>query len=205
MLWRLSARLGGESALCASLGLQPTRPPDTFRGMIQPDNGSSPEGAKSKGASRVPSEKLERFNEVAAMIERFAAVHLDPELTGFVLELWKRVCRTSRLDCRRGGPNVWGASSIHVIARMNFLFDKRQLVHLTFDMICDFFGVKKATVGGKASEIEKTLRLHQHSEPGLCRVDLVDAFTTIRLSNGMVMSLEMAKAMGLVPPDALPK
>ena len=78
-------------------------------------------------------------------------------------------------------------------------------MHLTFDMICDFFGVKKATVGGKASEIEKTLRLHQHSEPGLCRVNLVDAFTTIRLSNGMVMSLEMAKAMGLVPPDALPK
>ncbi len=156
-------------------------------------------------ASRIPLEKRQRFAEVAGGIERFGAAHLDQELAGFVLELWKRVCRSKRLDCRRGAANVWTASVIHVIARMNFLFDKSQAVHLTFEAICDFFGAKKTTVGGKATEIERTLRLRQHSEPGLCRREFVDDFTTVQLSNGMVLSLATAKKMGMVPPDAMPR
>lgn len=172
-------------------------------------SGTEDQAAIGSGESQhVPGmalEKRERFAEVADAIERFGAAHLDPELTGFVLELWKRICRSKRLDCSRGDPNVWAASVIHVIARMNFLFDKSQPVHLSFDVICGFFGVKKTTVGGKATEIERTLRLHQHSEPGLCRREFMDDFTTVQLSNGLVMSLGMAKKMGLVPPDAMPR
>jgi hypothetical protein len=41
-------------------------------------------------------------------------------------------------------------------------------------------------------------------EPGLCRRELMEDFTTVQLSNGMVLSLRMAKQMGLVPPDAMP-
>lgn len=40
-------------------------------------------------------------------------------------------------------PQVWAASVIHVIARMNFLFDRNEPIHLTLDMIADFFGVKE--------------------------------------------------------------
>ena len=151
------------------------------------------------------SGKQVRYGEVAARLADFGAAHLDPELTGFTMALWQRVCRLKRIDCRRGDPGVWAASVIHVIARMNFLFDRSQSVHLTFDAICDFFQVKKTTVGCKASEIERTLRLRQHSEPGLCRREFVDTFTTVQLSNGMLVSLEMAKSMGLLPLDARPE
>ncbi len=88
---------------------------------------------------------------------------------------------------------------------MNFLFDKGQPVHVTFDAICDFFGVKKTTVGGKATEIERMLHLRQHSEPGLCRREFIDDFTTVQLSNGILISLATAKKMGLVPADAFPE
>ena len=128
--------------------------------------------------------------------------HLDAELTGYVIELWTRICRRKAGDCVRGKPVVWAAAVTHVIARMNFLFDRGQPVHLTFDTICDFFQTNKNTVGGKASEIERTLRLRQHNEPGLCRKEFLDTFTTIRLSNGLVLSWKMAKEMGYVPAEA---
>jgi len=93
---------------------------------------------------------------------------------------------------------------VHVIARMNFLFDRSQPVHVTFDTICGWFQANKTTVGSKATEIERALRLRQHSEPGLCRSEIVETFTTVQLSNGILVSLQMAKQMGVVPPDAPP-
>ena len=100
---------------------------------------------------RIPVEKRERFEEVALMLDRFGQSHLDPELTGFTLELWRRLCRRQTIDCRRGKAQVWAASVVHVVARMNFLFDRAQPVHVTFDTICASFQANKTTVGGKAS------------------------------------------------------
>ncbi len=150
----------------------------------------------------IPLDRRERFSEVAALIEQFGQQHLDPELMNFAIELWKRVCRRKSTDCTRGKAEVWAAAVTHVIARMNFLFDRSQPVHLTFDTICGFFQTSKTTIGGKATEIERTLRLHQHSEPGLCRQQFLEAFTMLRFSNGIVMSWDMAKRAGYLPPDA---
>ena len=152
--------------------------------------------------NRIPSDRSERFNEVARLLEQFGQQCLDPELTGFTLELWTRLCRRRAPDCMRGKAGVWAASVVHVIARMNFLFDRSQPVNLTFDTICNFFQAAKGTVGMKATEIERKLRLAQHSEPGICRRELLESFTTLRLANGLVMSWEMAKSMGYVPADA---
>ena len=63
----------------------------------------------------------------------------------------------------------------------------------------------KNTVGSKATEIERTLRLRQHSEPGICRTEFLESFTMIQLSNGMVLTWEMAKQMGYLPADAKPE
>ena len=154
--------------------------------------------------ARIPTEKRERFRKVASLLEQFGQAHLDPELAGFTQELWRRVCRRQTMDCRRGKPAIWAASVVHIIARMNFLFDRSQPVHVTFDAICGWFQANKTTIGSKATELERALRLHQHSEPGLCRRQLIDDFATVQLSNGMVLSLRMAKQMGLLPPDAMP-
>ena len=141
---------------------------------------------------------------MVALLEEFGQAHLNPELTAFTLELWRRICRRQTMDCRRGKPPFWAASLVHVIARMNFLFDRAQPVHVTFDTICGWFQANKNTVGGKATEIERALRLSQHAEPGLCRSEFINDFTTVQLSNGIRLSLSMAKRMGLVPPDAMP-
>lgn len=150
----------------------------------------------------IPAAHRERFKEVAALLQQFGQKHLDDELTGFVLELWKRICRRKASDCLRGAPAVWAASVTHVIARMNFLFDRAQRLHLNFDTICGFFQTNKTTVGSKATQIERTLRLRQHSEPGLCRKGFLETFTNVRLANGMVLSWKTAQQMGYIPADA---
>lgn len=152
-------------------------------------------------SARIPAEKKPIHDEIAAMLAGFGAEHLDAELTGYVLELWARVCRTSKLDPRRGRPGVWAAAVTHIIARMNFCYDRAQPVYLKLDTICDFFGAAKTTVGSKASEIEKTLRLGQF-EPGLCRSEFTDMFRFVTFPNGLVMPLRLAKKEGLVLPDA---
>ncbi len=155
-------------------------------------------------AQRIPVAHQARFAEVAAIVEQFGQSHLDAELTGFVIELWRRLCRREAADCLRGKASVWAAAVTHVIARMNFLFDRNQPVHLTFDTICGFYQTNKTTIGSKATEIERLLRLRQHSEPGLCRQEWLESFTMVRLSNGMVLPWKSAQKMGCLQPEAKP-
>jgi len=149
----------------------------------------------------IPTDRRKRFDEINRLIEGFGQEHLGSELTGFACELWRRVCRKRDGACMRGKAEVWAATAVHVIARMNFLFDRSQPRHLTFDTICDHFGVKKTTVGNKATQIERALRLDSHAEPGLCRAEIADKFTMVRSPDGMVMPLLMAKELGYLPPD----
>lgn len=175
-----------------------------FRNEILKEQSPGSPSQEQRSEHRIPKSRRSRFNEIATLIETFAAEHLDDELAGFAIELWARLCRRRAPDCTRGKPGVWAASAIHVIARMNFLFDQSQPVHLTLDTICDFFQTNKTTIGSKATQIEKTLKLGQHNEPGLCRPEFIETFTNVQLSNGMTVSLKMAKDMGLVPPDTMP-
>lgn len=165
----------------------------------KPESAVSPANA---ALGRIPLAHRDRFKEVAEMIEQFGSKYLDAELTSFVIELWRRICARKSPDYLRGKAGVWAAAVTHVIARMNFLFDRSQPVHLTFDTICDFFQTNKNTVGGRATEIERLLHLRQHSEPGLCRRKFLEDFTNVRLSNGFVVSWSTAKRMGCVPTDA---
>ena len=161
-----------------------------------------PEKSKVKpGAIKIPKKHRARFDTIAALIIGFGERELDEELTGFALELWARVCRTRDNSCERGKPEVWAASVVHVIARMNFLYDRSQPGSIHFDDICDYFATKKTTVGNKATQIERRLKLPQRGEPGLCRRKLLEAFTMVRSPEGMVMPFRQAKELGYLPPD----
>lgn len=150
---------------------------------------------------RIPEDKKAIHDAIAARLAAFGHAHLDEELTGYALALWARICRTSKLDVRRGNPGVWAAATIHVIARINFCYDRNEPVHITLGALCDHFAVNKNTVGMKAADIEKTLRLSK-IEPGLCRPGIADTFRMVSLEDGTMMMVSSAKKLGLLPPDA---
>jgi hypothetical protein len=77
--------------------------PPTPAGSEVPATPPSPTAAQR----RIPLAHMERFNEVAALIEQFGREHLDAELTGFVMKLWTRICGRKAGDCLWGKPAVW--------------------------------------------------------------------------------------------------
>ena len=79
--------------------------------------------------------------------------------------------RKRKIDITRGKKEIWSASIIHTIARLNFLFDKQNENYITADTICDFFDTKKTTVGNKATQIEKECKLRMGAE-GYCSKEI---------------------------------
>ena len=141
--------------------------------------------------------KAARIQEVQALLDAFSQKHLAPELAGYVRRLWEQIGRKRNYVITGGKPEVWASAVVYVIARLNFLFDRSRPNYLPPDVILDFFGTKKSTVSAKAGEIEKACRIRIGQE-GLCSPELSDAFTLVQLPNGMVLTRQMAKEMGIL-------
>ena len=142
-------------------------------------------------------EKTERLNEIKDLVLAFCEEHLDEELYGYALELCDMLGRKRKISITRGKKEIWAASIIYVIARLNFLFDPESEFFLSADTVCDFFGAKKSTVGNKATQIEKACNLGLGAE-GLCSPEISDALTLVELPNGLVIPKSMLPRLDIV-------
>lgn len=143
------------------------------------------------------SEKKQRLEEITDLVLAFCEEHLDDELHGYALELCDILGRKRRISITRGKKEIWAASIIYVIARLNFLFDPESEFFLSADTVCDFFGTKKSTVGNKATQIERACNLGLGAE-GLCRPEISDALTLVELPSGLVVPKNMLPKFDIV-------
>jgi hypothetical protein len=143
------------------------------------------------------SNKKQRLEEIKGLVLAFCEEHLDEELYGYALELCEMLGRKRKISITRGKKEIWAASIIYVIARLNFLFDPENEFFLSADTICDFFGTKKSTVGNKATQIEKACNLGLGAE-GLCSQEISDALTLVELPNGLVIPKSMLPKLDIV-------
>ena len=135
-------------------------------------------------------EKKQRLDEIKELVQAFCEEHLNEELTGYALKLCDTLGRKRKISITRGKKEIWAASIIYVIARLNFLFDPDNELFLSADTICDFFGAKKSTVGNKATQIEKACNLGLGAE-GFCSQHISDALTFVELPNGLIIPKSM--------------
>jgi len=136
------------------------------------------------------AEKEERLKEIKELVVSFCVEHLNEELQSYALKLCDTLGRKRKISITSGKKEIWAASIIYVIARLNFLFDSENELFLSSDTICDFFGTKKSTVGNKATQIEKACNLGIGAI-GFCRTEISDAMTLVRLPNGLVIPKSM--------------
>jgi hypothetical protein len=141
--------------------------------------------------------KATRIREVQALLDAFSQQHLTPELAGYVRKLWEQIGRKRNYVITGGKPEIWASAVVYVIARVNFLFDRSNPNYLSPEVICDFFGTKKTTVSARATQIEETCRIRVGQE-GLCSTQLSDSLALVQLPNGMVLTKQMAKEMGIL-------
>ena len=134
--------------------------------------------------------KEERVEAIKSMIEGFGRSTLDPIYTGFALRLCDRISRMRKLDIQRGRVEIWAAAMIYAIARLNFLFDPESDSYITPDVICDYFGTKKSTVGNKATLIEQACHLDWGSEDYV-HPDIMDIFSFVETPDGFILPKSM--------------
>ena len=143
------------------------------------------------------TEKKQRLDEIKELVLAFCNKHLNEELTGYVLKLCDVLGRKRKISITRGKKEIWAASIVYVIARLNFLFDPENELFLTADTICEFFGTKKSTVGNKATQIEEICNLGLGAE-GFCSREISDKLTLIELPNGLVIPKSMLPEFEIV-------
>ena len=134
--------------------------------------------------------KDQRLKEIEALVVSFCIEHLNEDLQGYALRLCDTLGRKRKISIIRGKKEIWAASIIYVIARLNFLFDVENDMFLSADTICDFFGAKKSTIGNKATQIEKACNLGIGAQ-GFCSPEISDALTFVELPNGLVIPKSM--------------
>jgi hypothetical protein len=143
--------------------------------------------------------KQARLDEVKALLADFSKHHFAsaPDIVSYIEKLWDQIGRKRNYVTTSGTKEVWASAVVYVIARLNFLFDKASPNYLTADTICGHFGTKKGTVSTRAAEIEKACRISVGHE-GLCRPDISDDLTFVKLANGMVLPKRIAREMGIL-------
>ena len=142
-------------------------------------------------------EKAERLNEIRQLVLAFCEEHLNEELAVYALKLCEALGRKRKISINRGSKEIWAASIVYVIARLNFLFDPESEFCLTADTICDFFGTKKSTIGSKATHIENICNLGLGTE-GFCSPKISDSLTLVELPNGLVIPKSMVPRLDFV-------
>ena len=109
----------------------------------------------------IDSRKQQRIEEVAALLADFTQQHFvnAPDLIAYTQKLWEQIGRKRNYVITGGTKEVWASAVVHVIASLNFLFDRSSPHYLSLDTICDFFATKKGTISARAAEIRKACRI----------------------------------------------
>lgn len=113
----------------------------------------------AKTESKKFTEKNNHEPIIKEKILFFCQKHLNDELKTYAINLYETICKEKGINISRGKKEIWAATIIHVIARLNGLFVKSHEFHITADTICDFFGTIKSTIAKKAGMIERECSL----------------------------------------------
>ena len=140
--------------------------------------------------SEIKSDKKKRLGEIKELINGFCKKYLNKELEGYAIKLCDKLGRKRKIDILRGKKEIWAASIVNVIARLNFLFDKNNEISITVETINNFFTTKKRTIGSKATQIEKDCSLI-YGALGYCSKEITDSFTYYQTPEGFIIPRKM--------------
>lgn len=135
-------------------------------------------------------DKKKRVIEIKTMLNSFCERYLNEELGDYALRLCDELGRKRKINILLGKKEIWTASIIYVISRLNFLFDKENENYITADIICNFFKTSKSTIGNKATQIERACNLTIGAE-GYCSKEITDSFTFYQTPEGFIIPKSM--------------
>ena len=136
----------------------------------------------------------ERTKEIIELAQSFGTRYLNEELIACTMRLCIALGQNRKVTITRGKKEIWAASIVYVIARANFLFDKKNENFLTADVICDFFGTNKTTTANKATVIEKTLNISV-ADKRFCTDEIIDSLSFVVTKGGYLLPKKRVEAL----------
>ncbi|MEM6319588.1 MAG: DUF6398 domain-containing protein [Bacteroidota bacterium] len=107
-------------------------------------------------------EKLnDRVLTIDAIVSSFCKEKLNDEYKVVLDKVIGKLKRKRPSPLLRGKESIWAAGIIHAIGHVNFLGDRSFEPYATLEDICDFTGTKKSSVGAKAADIRKMLKMNR--------------------------------------------
>jgi hypothetical protein len=143
------------------------------------------------------NDKEKGLTEIREILHSFCKNYLNDELESYAIKLCENLGRKRKIDILRGKKEIWAASIIYAIARLNFLFDKENEKYITADTICNFFNTNKSTVGNKATQIENACNLTIGAKE-YCSKEITDSFSFYHTPEGFFIPKNMAEDRELV-------
>jgi hypothetical protein len=147
--------------------------------LDKPPTQSAEKVVRSKSSPRIAS--------IKNRIETFGQAKLDQTHTDFALTLCDKIARMRKLNIMGGREEIWAASIVQVIARVNFLFDPQNDLSIESDDLCNFFGTKKSTVGNKAGQIQKVCGIHV-GHPEFSTPEIIKMLSFFETEDGFLIS-----------------
>jgi hypothetical protein len=155
-------------------------------GLDKPASATDAKAGGGKNADRVA--------EVKRLVEAFGRSRLGQEYTGLALKLCDTIGRMRKLSIQRGRTEIWSAAIVHVIARLNFLFDPDNEVYITGDELNTFFGTKKSTVSSKAGVIQRTAKIFT-GDPDFSSAKIANMFRMYETEDGLLIPASILDAI----------
>ena len=164
--------------------------------------------AKKTKSEKVPKHLQDRFITITKLTDKFCKEYLNDEYAQLSRYATAALCRKRPSPLASGKINSWASSIIHATGFVNFLFDKNNDPYITFNELCNSFGIGKSTVSTKSKIIRDALKMtrfdHNWTLPS--RMENSSMAWTIMFNDFMVdaRSLpleiqEIAYEKGLIP------
>jgi len=142
-------------------------------------------------------EKLnERVAKITELATSFCAKKLDEDYYKLTEKVIGKLRRKRPSPLMRGKEEIWAAAVVHAIGYVNFLNDRSSQPHISFDELNEFFGTKKSSVGNKAAEIRKMLKMD--------RLSNFDYMTPDRKDNHPLANMVMVDGF-IMPLSSIPE
>ena len=108
-------------------------------------------------------EKIAYIKQQLTKITReFCTKWIDEEYADLCENLIAKMARKRAVPFISGRLDIWAASVVWAIGRVNFLGDKTFAPYLSLDDVANHFGVSKSTVGQKATKICELMKLQYY-------------------------------------------
>lgn len=103
----------------------------------------------------------QKTEKLIEMTSGFCEKHLDEEYRDLCIRLIRKMSRKRTVPFMTGRMDIWAAGIVNALGNINFVFHSESDPHICADDICNYFCVKKATVGNKSRKIRELMKLRE--------------------------------------------